>query len=54
MQDVHLYYFLLRHPGRSLVFLLPVDGIRRLMSLLELLNVKAHPLQSQLEQHHNG
>ncbi|KAJ3567280.1 hypothetical protein NP233_g6466 [Leucocoprinus birnbaumii] len=49
-KDVYLYYFLLRHPGRSLVFLSAIDGIRRLMPLLELLDVKAFPLHSQLEQ----
>jgi len=50
MQDVYLYYFLLRYPGRSLVFLSSIDGIRRLMPLTELLNIKAFPLHSQLEQ----
>ncbi|KXN89342.1 ATP-dependent RNA helicase MAK5 [Leucoagaricus sp. SymC.cos] len=49
-KDVYLYYFLLRHPGRSLVFLSSIDGIRRLMPLLELLSVKVFPLHSQLEQ----
>ncbi|KAG6817114.1 hypothetical protein H0H87_012635 [Tephrocybe sp. NHM501043] len=49
-KDVFLYYFLLRHPGKSLVFLSSIDGIRRLMPLTELLNIKAFPLHSQLEQ----
>ncbi|KAL1741030.1 P-loop containing nucleoside triphosphate hydrolase protein [Schizophyllum fasciatum] len=49
-KDVYLYYFLLRYPGRSLVFLSAIDGIRRLLPLLELLEVKAYPLHSQLEQ----
>ncbi|EIN08368.1 DEAD-domain-containing protein [Punctularia strigosozonata HHB-11173 SS5] len=49
-KDVYLYYFLLRYPGRSLVFLSAIDGIRRLMPLLDLLGVKAFPLHSQLEQ----
>ncbi|KAF5356801.1 hypothetical protein D9756_006574 [Leucocoprinus leucothites] len=49
-KDVYLYYFLLRHPGRSLVFLSSIDGIRRLLPLLELLEVKVSPLHSQLEQ----
>ncbi|KAF9467758.1 P-loop containing nucleoside triphosphate hydrolase protein [Collybia nuda] len=49
-KDVYLYYFLLRYPGRSLVFLSSIDGIRRLMPLTELLNIKAYPLHSQLEQ----
>ena len=50
LQDVYLYYFLLRYPGRSLVFLSSIDGIRRLMPLAELLGLKAFPLHSQLEQ----
>ncbi|KAF8814834.1 P-loop containing nucleoside triphosphate hydrolase protein, partial [Phlegmacium glaucopus] len=49
-KDVYLYYFLLRYPGESLVFLLSIDGIRRLMPLVELLNINAFPLHSQLEQ----
>ncbi|KAF5381368.1 hypothetical protein D9615_008304 [Tricholomella constricta] len=49
-KDVYLYYFFLRYPGRSLVFLSSIDGIRRLMPLMELLNVNAFPLHSQLEQ----
>ncbi|KIK56881.1 hypothetical protein GYMLUDRAFT_46776 [Collybiopsis luxurians FD-317 M1] len=49
-KDVYLYYFLLRYPGRSLVFLSSIDGIRRLLPLTELLNIKAFPLHSQLEQ----
>ena len=49
-QDTYLYYFLLRYPGRSLVFLSSIDGIRRLMPLLELLEIETYPLHSQLEQ----
>ncbi|KAF9225963.1 P-loop containing nucleoside triphosphate hydrolase protein [Gyrodon lividus] len=49
-KDAYLYYFLLRYPGRSLVFLSAIDGIRRLMPLMELLNLRAFSLHSQLEQ----
>jgi ATP-dependent RNA helicase DDX24/MAK5 len=49
-KDAYLYYFLLRYPGRSLVFLSSIDGIRRLSPLMELLNLKAFPLHSQMEQ----
>ncbi|KAI0760237.1 DEAD-domain-containing protein [Fomes fomentarius] len=49
-KDVYLYYFLLRYPRRTLVFLSAIDGIRRLLPLLELLNIAAFPLHSQLEQ----
>ncbi|KAI5122092.1 hypothetical protein M0805_002214 [Coniferiporia weirii] len=49
-KDVYLYYFLLRYPGRSLVFLSSIDGIRRLLPLCELLELNAFPLHSQLQQ----
>ncbi|EIW78544.1 P-loop containing nucleoside triphosphate hydrolase protein [Coniophora puteana RWD-64-598 SS2] len=49
-KDVYLYYFLLRYPGRTLVFLSSIDGIRRLAPLMELLGLPAYPLHSQLEQ----
>ena len=49
-QDTYLYYFLLRYPGRSLIFLSSIDGVRRLTPLLELLELKTYPLHSQLEQ----
>ncbi|GJJ07838.1 hypothetical protein Clacol_002043 [Clathrus columnatus] len=49
-KDVYLYYFLLRHPGKSLVFLASIDGIRRLLPLLELLKIPAWPLHSGLQQ----
>ncbi|TFL01653.1 P-loop containing nucleoside triphosphate hydrolase protein [Pterulicium gracile] len=49
-KDAYLYYFLLRYPGRSLVFLSSIDGIRRMTPLLELLNLPVYPLHSQLEQ----
>ncbi|OBZ67324.1 ATP-dependent RNA helicase MAK5 [Grifola frondosa] len=49
-KDAYLYYFLLRYPGRSLVFLSSIDGIRRLLPLMDLLGIAAFPLHSQLEQ----
>jgi len=49
-QDLYLYYFLLRYPGRSVIFLGSIDGIRRLMPLLEHLSLKAFPLHAQLQQ----
>ncbi|CCM03263.1 uncharacterized protein FIBRA_05390 [Fibroporia radiculosa] len=49
-KDAYLYYFLLRYPGRTLVFLSSIDGIRRLLPLMELLQISAFPLHSQLEQ----
>jgi ATP-dependent RNA helicase DDX24/MAK5 len=49
-QDAYLYYFLLRYPGRSLVFLGSIDGIRRIVPILQHLQVNVIPLHSQLEQ----
>ncbi|CAE6436260.1 unnamed protein product, partial [Rhizoctonia solani] len=49
-KDFYLYYFLLRYPGRSLVFVSSIDGIRRLTPIMELLQLKAFPLHSQLQQ----
>ncbi|KAL0579934.1 ATP-dependent RNA helicase [Marasmius crinis-equi] len=48
-KDIYLYYFLLRYPGRTLVFLSAIDGIRRLLPLLEMLDQKVYPIHSQLE-----
>ncbi|KAG7095722.1 hypothetical protein E1B28_006435 [Marasmius oreades] len=48
-KDIYLYYFLLRYPGRTLVFLSAIDGIRRLLPLLEMLGQKVYPIHSQLE-----
>jgi ATP-dependent RNA helicase DDX24/MAK5 len=49
-KDLYLYYFLLRYPGRSLVFTGSIDGIRRLIPLFETLGVPVWPLHSQLQQ----
>lgn len=49
-KDLYLYYFLLRYPGRTLVFVNSIDGIRRLTPLLTQLNVMCYPIHSQLQQ----
>ncbi|WWC58365.1 uncharacterized protein I303_100905 [Kwoniella dejecticola CBS 10117] len=49
-KDLYLYYFLLRYPGRSIVFIGSVDGIRRLIPLFTLLQLPIFPLHSQLQQ----
>lgn len=43
-KDSYLYYFLLMHPGRTLVFCNSIDCVRRLRNILELL--ECHPLSS--------
>jgi len=49
-QDIYLYYFLLWHPRKTLVFLSSIGSIQRLTPLLELLEINVFPLHSQLEQ----
>lgn len=49
-KDLYLYYFLLRYPGRTLVFVNAIDGIRRLQPFLENLQFSVYPLHSQLQQ----
>ncbi|PWZ02785.1 P-loop containing nucleoside triphosphate hydrolase protein [Testicularia cyperi] len=49
-KDLYLYYFLLRYPGRSLVFVNSIDGIRRLAPILAQLNITTYPIHSQLQQ----
>ncbi|SNX81554.1 related to MAK5 - ATP-dependent RNA helicase [Melanopsichium pennsylvanicum] len=49
-KDLYLYYFLLRYPGRSLVFVNSIDGIRRLTPIMAQLNITAYPIHSQLQQ----
>ncbi|CAD6975445.1 unnamed protein product [Tilletia controversa] len=49
-KDLYLYYFLLRYPGRTLVFLNSIDGIRRLVPILTHLGLHPFPLHSQLQQ----
>jgi ATP-dependent RNA helicase DDX24/MAK5 len=50
LQDLYLYYFLLRYPGRTLIFLNSIDGIRRLQPILSNLRVASFPLHSHLQQ----
>ncbi|SCV69134.1 BQ2448_2154 [Microbotryum intermedium] len=49
-KDVHLYHFLLRYPGRTIVFLASIDGIRRLHPLLALLGLNIVQLHSGMQQ----
>ncbi len=49
-QDLHLYHFLLLHPGRTIVFVNSIDCLQRLRALLELLEMKPLPLHAQMQQ----
>jgi ATP-dependent RNA helicase DDX24/MAK5 len=49
-KDAYLYYFLLRYPGRTLVFLSSIDAIRRLQPLLQMLELNVAVLHSGMQQ----
>ncbi|CAN7941394.1 unnamed protein product [Ixodes pacificus] len=49
-KDSRLYYFLLAHPGRTLVFCNSIDSVRRLVSVLDLLQCNPLPLHAQMQQ----
>ncbi|XP_053206339.1 ATP-dependent RNA helicase DDX24-like [Panonychus citri] len=49
-KDLYLYYFLLAHPGRSIVFCNSKDCLRRLQHLLTILDQKPIPLHAAMEQ----
>ncbi|XP_065085964.1 ATP-dependent RNA helicase DDX24 [Ochlerotatus camptorhynchus] len=49
-KDYYLYYFLQRHPGRTLVFCNSIDCVRRLVSLLGYLNCDPLSLFGSMQQ----
>ncbi|ORX90635.1 P-loop containing nucleoside triphosphate hydrolase protein [Basidiobolus meristosporus CBS 931.73] len=49
-KDVYLYYFLVRYPGRTLVFVNSIDAIRRMLPFLQALGVQAYGLHAQMQQ----
>lgn len=49
-KDTYLYYLLVRYPGRTLVFLNSIDGVRRLTPILSTLGFDVYPLHGQLQQ----
>ncbi|KAG8272341.1 ATP-dependent RNA helicase ddx24 [Homalodisca vitripennis] len=49
-KDYYLYYFLVRHPGRTLVFCNSISCVRRMASLLSLLGVRPLPLHANMLQ----
>lgn len=49
-KDSRLYYFLLAHPGRTLVFCNSIDSVRRLVSVLDLLQRSPLPLHASMQQ----
>ncbi|EPX74061.1 ATP-dependent RNA helicase Mak5 [Schizosaccharomyces octosporus yFS286] len=49
-KDLHLYYLLLRYPGKTMVFANGIDDIKRISPFLNELRVEAYPLHAQLDQ----
>lgn len=49
-KDLYLYYFLQRHPGRTIVFCNSIDCVKRLGQLFGLLNCQPRPLHAQMNQ----
>ncbi|KAJ2297454.1 ATP-dependent RNA helicase, partial [Coemansia sp. RSA 2706] len=49
-KDYYLYYFLIRYPARTLVFVNSIDSIRRMLPMLRLLGVNVFGLHAQMEQ----
>lgn len=49
-KDLYLYYFLLQYPGRTMVFANSIDCIKRLNSLLAILDCNPLPLHANMHQ----
>jgi ATP-dependent RNA helicase DDX24/MAK5 len=49
-KDLYLYYFLLQHPGRTMVFCNSMDCLRRLTSVLRVLELNPLSLHGEMEQ----
>lgn len=49
-KDLYLYYFIFRYPGRTLIFANSIDCIRRLVSLLTLLQLEPLRLHAGMQQ----
>ncbi|KAJ2657501.1 ATP-dependent RNA helicase [Coemansia sp. RSA 1199] len=49
-KDYNLYYFLVRYPARTLVFVNSIDSIRRMLPMLRLLGLNVFGIHAQMEQ----
>jgi superfamily II DNA/RNA helicase len=49
-KDEALYYFLLRYPGRTLLFVNAISTLRRVAALLEALQLPVHTLHASMQQ----
>lgn len=51
-KDHYLYYFLLRHPGRTIIFCNSIDCVLRLVKFLNILKLNPLGLHSSMNQKH--
>jgi ATP-dependent RNA helicase DDX24/MAK5 len=49
-KDIFLYYFLWKYPGRTLIFVNSIDCIRRLVSILRLLQLNVWAIHANMQQ----
>jgi ATP-dependent RNA helicase DDX24/MAK5 len=49
-KDLYLYYFAILYPGKTIVFVNSIDCIRRLIPIMNLLNIKTFGLHAQMQQ----
>ena len=49
-KELTTYYFLQKHPGRTLIFVNAISTLRRLLSILTCLGVQAYALHSEMQQ----
>lgn len=49
-KDLFLWYFLLKYPGKAVVFVNSIDCIRRLNTIMQLVNLKPLILHGQMQQ----
>lgn len=49
-KDYYVYYFLQKHPGRTLIFCNSIGCVRRLANLLSLLGCRPLPLHASMQQ----
>ena len=49
-QDLYLYYFLLLHPGRTIVFVNSIDCLQRVRAIFDLLGQRPLPLHAHMQQ----
>lgn len=49
-KDYYVYYFLQKHPGRTLIFCNSVGCVKRLTTILNLLQCQVYPFHASMQQ----